>query len=295
MPAASPKPHGPHGQHTREKNEMPHDHDEQHNHEKQEKHEKHERHEKHGKHGHHEKHDGHPPHVGHGRHHGPHAGHGPDHGPAGHGPDHGHDAADLDLDRAPGRGPGSHGPDRHGPGARSGRRGGGGRGHGRLFAQGELQLVLLSFIEKAPGHGYELIKAIEEKFAGNYSPSPGAIYPTLTLLEDQGFVESAVRAGNGSRRLFSITDEGRQHLQARQAQVDGALARLEMSVRALAGKMPPEAVIESMSTLKHALQFHAAGWSDAEVTRVADLIRQTAEAISAPGETPSPAADAEAA
>ena len=74
---------------------------------------------------------------------------------------------------------------------------GGGHGHGhghgrhglrRFFAHGDLRLVVLHLIGEKPRHGYELIKAIEESVSGAYSPSPGTIYPTLTMLEDQGYV-----------------------------------------------------------------------------------------------------------
>lgn len=169
-------------------------------------------------------------------------------------------------------------------GARRGGGGRGGRGHGRLFAQGELQLVLLSLIAKRPSHGYELIKAIEETFSGTYSPSPGAIYPTLTLLEDQGLVTSGVQPGSGSRRLYTITAEGSAYLHDRRDEVAGALARMEMSARAVAGRMPPEAVMQAMHTLKHALAFHAS-WPEQEIARVSAILQSAAQHIEA-GSTP---------
>jgi len=58
----------------------------------------------------------------------------------------------------------------------------------RVFDQGDLRFVILKLISQAPSHGYEIIKAIEEKVGGAYSPSPGVIYPTLTLLEELGYV-----------------------------------------------------------------------------------------------------------
>ncbi|MGI4847117.1 MAG: PadR family transcriptional regulator [Janthinobacterium lividum] len=168
---------------------------------------------------------------------------------------------------------GMRGPRRHGGGG-----GRGGRGHGRLFAAGELPLVLLSLIAKRPCHGYELIKAIEETFQGTYSPSPGAIYPTLTLLEDQGYVQSSIEAQGGSRKLYTVTAEGNAHLDERRDEVNGALARMEMSARAVAGRMPPEAVMQAMHTLKHALAFHSA-WPEQEIQRVTALLQSTADEI----------------
>src|SRR5690349_21776415 len=88
-----------------------------------------------------------------------------------------------------GRGPFGRGP--------FGGRGGGG---GRMFGPGDLRLVLLSLIDEKPRHGYELIKELEQKFGGNYAPSPGSVYPTLTLLEELGHVQST--ATEGTKRRF---------------------------------------------------------------------------------------------
>ena len=89
---------------------------------------------------------------------------------------------------------------------------------GRVFGHGGLRLVLLRLIADKPRHGYELIKAIEERLGGSYSPSPGVVYPTLTLLEEMGHV--TVSAEGGGRKLHTITDAGREHLDAHRAEVD---------------------------------------------------------------------------
>lgn len=80
---------------------------------------------------------------------------------------------------------------------------------GRMLASGDLRLVALYLIEQQPRHGYDLIKAIEEKSAGFYSPSPGIVYPALTFLEEAGYVTSTAE---GNKKLYTITDEGRTHL-----------------------------------------------------------------------------------
>ena len=80
---------------------------------------------------------------------------------------------------------------------------------GRMLASGDLRLVALYLIEQQPRHGYDLIKAVEEKSQGFYSPSPGIVYPALTYLEEAGYVTSAV---DGNKKLYTITDEGRSHL-----------------------------------------------------------------------------------
>ena len=94
-----------------------------------------------------------------------------------------------------------------------------------MFESGELRLVLLKLVADEPRHGYDLIRAIEELTQGEYAPSPGVVYPTLTLLQDMGLIEEA--AGEGPRKPFQVTDEGRQHLEEKSGEVDALLARLE--------------------------------------------------------------------
>src|SRR5277367_2579147 len=94
----------------------------------------------------------------------------------------------------------------------------------RFFDRGDLRFVLLQLIGEKPSHGYELITAIEEKLGGMYSPSPGVIYPTLTLLEELGYVRS--ETGDGTKKLYTITAEGQAFMQANQKLVDAILARM---------------------------------------------------------------------
>lgn len=109
-----------------------------------------------------------------------------------------------------------------------GRRGGGGRGERgsrqRMFDSGELRLVLLKLIADEPRHGYDLIRQIEELTGGAYAPSPGVIYPTLTLLDDMGQI--AAQQSEGAKKLFAITDAGRTELDANAEVVAAAIARL---------------------------------------------------------------------
>jgi len=119
---------------------------------------------------------------------------------------------------------GRHGLRRHGWGGEDEGRG----RRRRVFDSGELRLVLLKLIADEPRHGYELIRAIEELSGGLYAPSPGVIYPTLTMLHEMGQIEeaqSAAQAG-GARKAFSVTTEGSQHLVAHKADVDALFARL---------------------------------------------------------------------
>lgn len=111
----------------------------------------------------------------------------------------------------------------NGPGGPGGARGGRAR---RMFESGELRLVLLKLIADQPRHGYDLIRAIEEITHGTYAPSPGVVYPTLTLLQDMGLIEEASAAPESTRKLFSATAEGRAHLVEKADEVAGLMERL---------------------------------------------------------------------
>jgi DNA-binding PadR family transcriptional regulator len=129
---------------------------------------------------------------------------------------------------------------------------GGGRGQrlGRFFDHGDLRYVLLGLIGERPRHGYELIKAIEEKFGGLYSPSPGVIYPTLTLLEELGYIRPEV--ADGARKQFAVTPEGSEFLAANRAVVDQIFARMAEVTRTVGGGPAPE-IRRAMQNLEAAL------------------------------------------
>jgi DNA-binding PadR family transcriptional regulator len=117
---------------------------------------------------------------------------------------------------------------------------GGGRGGrlGRFFEHGDHRYVLLGLIAEQPRHGYELIKAIEERFGGLYSPSPGVVYPTLTLLEELGYIRP--EGADGPRKQFVVTPEGTAFLAANRAVVDQIFARMAEVTRAYGGGPAPE-------------------------------------------------------
>src|SRR5262249_23643872 len=94
---------------------------------------------------------------------------------------------------------------------------------GRMLAQGDLRLIALALIAEQPRHGYEIIKVLEDKTGGWYSPSPGIVYPTLTYLEEAGYVTAQAE---GAKKLYTITDEGRAYLDANRDFVDAVLERL---------------------------------------------------------------------
>ncbi|HEY2135368.1 MAG TPA: PadR family transcriptional regulator [Xanthobacteraceae bacterium] len=133
----------------------------------------------------------------------------------------GHRHSECEGRWAAGRGwRGRHG---FGGGGRHGMGGGDMIRAGRMLATGDLRLIALALIAEQPRHGYEIIKVLEEKTAGWYSPSPGIVYPTLTFLEEAGYVTAQTE---GSKKLYTITDEGRAYLDQNRDFVDSVLERL---------------------------------------------------------------------
>jgi DNA-binding PadR family transcriptional regulator len=130
-----------------------------------------------------------------------------------------------------------------------------GGGLGRFFAHGDLKLVILQLIAEKPRHGYEIIKAIEERVGGAYSPSPGVIYPSLTLLEELGYV--TVSAGDGGKKLHAITGQGEAFLAANRPALDALLARMDEAGRAQGGGPAPQ-ILRAMENLKLALRLRLA-------------------------------------
>ncbi|PKB87054.1 PadR family transcriptional regulator [Ewingella americana] len=166
-----------------------------------------------------------------------------------------------------------------------GRRGGRGEGrHGervqRLFEHGDLRRVLLALVAKKPSHGYELIKAIEEASSGLYVPSPGVIYPTLTLLEEQDFLE-AVATGNG-RKSYQITEAGKVELAQHQEVVDIIFARLAGATRPRGGNLA-EGISDAMHRLKRVLRGNMmrGDLSAEQVARVNATLVKAVESIEA--------------
>ena len=148
----------------------------------------------------------------------------------------------------------------------------------RVFAPGDLKLLLLAMLAEQPGHGYDLIRQIEHLFDGNYSPSPGVIYPTLNFLEEAELISGQAQ---GSKRLYVITETGRQSLTDQAIALDGVRMRIEVSKRALRGHDRPPEIHEAVGNLRHALHMHNGRWSREEIDRVRDLLNETAKAIAA--------------
>ena len=142
----------------------------------------------------------------------------------------------------------------------------GGRAWGRrrVLDHGDLRLFILKMIAEKPSHGYELIKAIEERFAETYSPSPGVVYPTLTMLEEQGFAQ--VEATDGNKKLYAATEAGRQHLAQNRETLDRLEARLAELGEAVGGGPSPQ-VLRAMMNLRMALRMRMARGLTSEQAR----------------------------
>lgn len=173
---------------------------------------------------------------------------------------------------------GEHGHDGpHGPGRHEGRHGG--RSPlGRFFAHGDLRLVILNLIAEKPRHGYEIIKAIEERVGGAYSPSPGVIYPTLTMLQDLGHV--TVSDGEGAKKLHTLTPEGQAYLDAHRPALDALLARMAEAGRTHGGGPAPQ-VLRAMENLKLALRLRLSRGplEPAQITAIAAALDAAATAV----------------
>jgi DNA-binding PadR family transcriptional regulator len=166
------------------------------------------------------------------------------------------------------RGLGGFGGGRHGM-HRGGRRG------SRLFDYGELRLLVLALIADAPAHGYELIKTIEDRFGGAYTPSPGVIYPTLSWLEDMGY--ASVEA-EGGRKSYAITEAGRAFLAENRAAAD---ALFERAAGEAQGRGRSTEVMRAMQNLKTALRLRLAAGEIDEPTidAIAAAIDEAAQKV----------------
>ena len=146
-----------------------------------------------------------------------------------------------------------------------------------MFDAGELSLVLLSLMEAGPRHGYDLIRDIEARTGGAYAPSPGVVYPTLTMLEEMGRIEA--QASEGPKRAFALTEAGRAHLAENHDQAEAALGRLD-AVKAESGRAEAGPVWRAMQNLKAVVEQRLAGETQKETMfAAADLIDQAARAI----------------
>jgi DNA-binding PadR family transcriptional regulator len=159
-------------------------------------------------------------------------------------------------------------------GARRGRfeRGFGGRE--RLFDAGDLKLVILKLLSEEPSYGYQLMKKMEQRLSGGYTPSPGVIYPTLTLLEEEGLASVWTSAEN--KKVYTVTPAGVEYLKANQERVDELFSRLDEAGKGFERGRSPE-IMKAFMNLRAAVV--ARVWRGDSATP--EQIRKIAEAINA--------------
>jgi len=176
--------------------------------------------------------------------------------------------------------------------ADGGELGGRGFGMGRKLASGDLQLLILELLADKPRHGYEIIKALEERSKGFYVPSPGMVYPALTYLEEIGH---ATVETEGTRKLYHLTELGRAYLEEHREETDALLAqfsrvgeRLEHMRRIMREAQGPDEApgaggwSKALLRARHALRSAVAEkWnaSAEEQERIADILRRAAQEI----------------
>lgn len=153
-----------------------------------------------------------------------------------------------------------------------------GRRSRRMVESGELRLVLLKLLAEEPRHGYDLIRAIEELTGGEYVPSPGIVYPTLTMLQDMGLIEES--PGEGARKPFQVTEAGEKHLKEKEKEADAIydrLADLAPDPEQSAGPAIGRAVRNLMTALSH--RIGRDGLDDELLHEIASILDDAAQRI----------------
>ncbi|HEY8998119.1 MAG TPA: PadR family transcriptional regulator [Edaphobacter sp.] len=170
---------------------------------------------------------------------------------------------------------GEFGRGRHGRGGMRGFGGGGPFGGGRMFGGQDLRYVILQLISEKPSYGYEIIKSIQERLGGNYAPSPGIVYPMLTMLEEMGY---ASVTQEGTRKLYAITEEGAKALAENKAVVDAIFARMEHSRSAFESQRPQQ-IERAIENLRMALRMKMGSLTTEQIHAVTDIIDAAAKQI----------------
>jgi DNA-binding PadR family transcriptional regulator len=185
-----------------------------------------------------------------------------------HWPDHAPDLRERRMRKPLGWNPGRRGDRSHRGGGRI----------GRFLEHGDLRFVVLALIEDQPRHGYELIKELETRTGGAYRPSPGVIYPTLALLEDEGL---AAPSGGEGRKAYQITDRGLETLQAHRPGVEAVFQR--MAAAAEGSETIRPRIARAMANLGMALDHRLARQplGEAELDAIVNAIDDAARAVEA--------------
>jgi DNA-binding PadR family transcriptional regulator len=164
---------------------------------------------------------------------------------------------------------------------REGRHGFGGRGFGRggerMFDAGDVRLVVLKLLAEQPSYGYQLIKTMEERLGGGYTPSAGVIYPTLTMLEEEGLASVAT---SDNKKVYTVTASGQQYLEASKERVEELFARLDVAGRGFRRGRSPE-IMRAFMNLRGAIsvRMHREKVTKEQIQKIAEAINAAAKAI----------------
>lgn len=152
-----------------------------------------------------------------------------------------------------------------------------GGGRERMFDAGDVKLVILKLLSEQPSYGYQLIKTMEERLAGGYTPSAGVIYPTLTMLEEEGLATSSVE---NNKKVYSVTPEGTQYLEENKRRIDALFERLDEAGQGFKRGRSPE-IMKAFQNLRGAVAARVLRGSATEeqIGKVAEAINAAAKAI----------------
>ncbi|MBW5406630.1 PadR family transcriptional regulator [Morganella morganii] len=176
---------------------------------------------------------------------------------------------------------GGHDHEHHGPDCREGRHRGRGKGLRRLLDHGDLRIMMLANLNQKPSHGYELIKSIGQLTSGLYTPSPGVIYPTLTLLEDQQLIV-AENTGNG-RKSYSLTPEGKMHLEENADVLEQIAQRLQDTKSFRRGSLLSDEIEQALGNLRALLRHKlvTSELDEIKLGQIADILNDAVRKIEA--------------
>ena len=168
----------------------------------------------------------------------------------------------------------------HRHGGHHGRHGGGRRGGGRALKHGDLRYLLLQLISEAPRHGYDLIRAIEDKTAGAYVPSPGVVYPALDVMQDLGWIRAETGEG---KKTFHITGEGETALDEAADAIEAIAGRLVGLAEGGEEVRGPGEVRMALRKLHHGVRERMRHPEASEVTRqkIAAILAEALEKVEA--------------
>ena len=153
-----------------------------------------------------------------------------------------------------------------------------GGGRERHFDNGELRFVILQLIADKPSYGYEIIKAIEERLSGGYAPSPGVVYPTLTMLEEEGY--ATVCSTESNKKLYAATESGLEYLQANNVVVKAIFERMEQAAKVFGRGRSPQ-IMRAIMNLRYALKIRTerGSLSPEQTRKIAEAIDAAARLI----------------